>query len=59
LIGVVASAVIIPVIMAEGALHIYKRPHANADAANRWARDTGSTWEEASIDAADHVRLDG
>jgi dipeptidyl aminopeptidase/acylaminoacyl peptidase len=45
------------VVLAEGALHIYDRPHAQTSAAEDWARQMDASWSAAELCAADGVRL--
>ena len=57
LIGLAAASTAIPVVIAEGALHIRNRPTAAPFAAERLARIYEATWHPVSITAADGVRL--
>jgi fermentation-respiration switch protein FrsA (DUF1100 family) len=59
LIGLAAASTAIPVVIAEGALHISNRPSADPLAADRLARICEATWRTVSITAADGVRLGG
>jgi len=59
LIGVGVSAAILPVVVAENALHIWVRPVADPGAAAALAQATGSEWEAARITADDGILLDG
>jgi uncharacterized protein len=59
LLGLAAASTAIPVVIAEGALHISNRPSANPLAADRLARIYDATWRPVSISAADGVRLAG
>jgi uncharacterized protein len=59
LIALAVGATAIPVVIAEGALHISNRPKADPLAADRLARIYDATWHPVSITAADGVRLAG
>jgi len=59
LIGVTIGAVVTPILVAEGALHIAVRPRPDAAEANALARGSASAWEPARATAADGTVLDG
>jgi fermentation-respiration switch protein FrsA (DUF1100 family) len=58
-IAFVISAALIPIVIAEGSLHIASRPKANPAAADYLSRTTGAQWRDASIVTPDGVRLRG
>jgi uncharacterized protein len=58
-IGVIIGSIAIPVVIAEGALHINGRPSANPAAADRLARICEAAWRPVSIIASDGVKLAG
>lgn len=59
LVGVTIGAIVAPILVAEGALHIRERPRPEAAEADAIARDTASAWEPVRATAADGVALDG
>jgi len=58
-IGVTIGCVVTPILVTEGALHIQMRPRPDGHEADAIARGSASTWEPASVTAADGVVLDG
>lgn len=54
-----ACLVLTAIVVTDNAVHLPGRIPPNADAAQRLARGTGSTWKEISVTAADGVALSG
>ena len=59
LIGVTIGAVLTPILVTEGALHIQVRPRPDPHEADAIARGSASTWESARITTVDSIVLDG
>jgi pimeloyl-ACP methyl ester carboxylesterase len=59
LIGVTIAAVLTPVLVTEGALHIVTRPRPDSADADNIAWNGGATWEAARVSTSDGVLLDG
>jgi len=57
LIGLLISAVSVPVFIAEGSLHIYNRIVPDSRAADYFARQNDATWQPAVLKAADGIQL--
>jgi uncharacterized protein len=57
LIGLLISAVAVPVFIAEGSLHIYNRIVPDSHAADYYARQNDATWQPAALKAADGMQL--
>ena len=56
-IGCGVVLLMVPIVIAEGSLHIVARPKANPAAADYLSRSTGAQWRDASIVTPDGVRL--
>jgi uncharacterized protein len=57
LIGLLIGAVVVPVFIAEGSLHIYNRIVPDSLAADYLARQNDATWQPAVLKAADGIQL--
>ncbi len=57
LIGLSTGAVLVPVFIAEGSLHIHNRIVPDSRAADYLARQNGATWQPAVLQAADGIQL--
>jgi len=55
--GLLISAVVVPVFIAEGSLHIHNRVIPDARAADYLALHNGAAWQPAAIQAADGIPL--